>query len=96
MSIGKWLGTKTDVVLFDEPTKGVDVGAKRDIFRIIGTLAQQGKGILYLTCEFAEALGIADRILVMCDGTIVKSFARGQATHEDLLYYASAGKEELA
>ena len=96
VSIGKWLGTKTDVVLFDEPTKGVDVGAKRDIFRIIGTLAQQGKGILYLTCEFAEALGIADRILVMCDGTIVKSFARGQATHEDLLYYASAGKEELA
>lgn len=96
VSIGKWLGTETDVVLFDEPTKGVDVGAKRDIFRIIGTLAQQGKGIVYLTCEFAEALGIADRILVMCDGTIVKSFARGQATQEDLLYYASAGKEDLA
>jgi simple sugar transport system ATP-binding protein len=95
VAIGKWLGTEADVYLFDEPTKGVDVGAKSDIFRIIGKLAQQGKGILYLTCEFAEALGLADRILVMCDGAIVKSFIRGEATQEDLLYYASAGREEL-
>ncbi|MCD9021209.1 sugar ABC transporter ATP-binding protein [Cohnella sp. NL03-T5] len=96
VAIGKWLGTDTEVYLFDEPTKGVDVGAKRDIFQIIGKLAQQGKGILYLTCEFAEALGLADRILIMCDGVIVKSFARGEATQEDLLYYASAGREVLA
>jgi len=96
VAIGKWIGTGADVYLFDEPTKGVDVGAKSDIFRIIGKLAQEGKGILYLTCEFAEALGLADRILVMCDGTIVKSFNRGEATQEDLLYYASAGREELA
>jgi len=96
VAIGKWLGTKADVFLFDEPTKGVDVGAKSDIFRIIGQLAQQGKGIVYLTCEFAEALGLADRIFVMCDGVIVKSFNRGEATQENLLYFASAGREELA
>ncbi|TVY04670.1 sugar ABC transporter ATP-binding protein [Cohnella terricola] len=96
VAIGKWMGTEADVYLFDEPTKGVDVGAKSDIFRIIGKLAQQGKGIVYLTCEFAEALGLADRILVMCDGAIVKTFNRGEATQEDLLYYASAGREELA
>ncbi|RKP57396.1 sugar ABC transporter ATP-binding protein [Cohnella endophytica] len=96
VAIGKWLETDADVFVFDEPTKGVDVGAKRDIFRIIGTLAQQGKGILYLTCEFDEALGLADRILVMCDGSIVKSFNRGEATHEDLLKFASAVREELA
>ncbi|WP_239614141.1 sugar ABC transporter ATP-binding protein [Cohnella mopanensis] len=96
VAIGKWLGTEADVYLFDEPTKGVDIGAKSDIFRIIGKLAQQGKGIVYLTCEFAEALGLADRILVMCDGAIVKSFNRGEATQEDLLLYASAGREELA
>ncbi|MFC5467779.1 sugar ABC transporter ATP-binding protein [Cohnella suwonensis] len=95
VAIGKWLGTDADVFLFDEPTKGVDVGAKSDIFRIIGKLAQQGKGILYLTCEFAEALGLADRILVMCDGAIVKSFNRGEATQEDLLNYASAVREDL-
>ncbi|WEK56318.1 MAG: sugar ABC transporter ATP-binding protein [Candidatus Cohnella colombiensis] len=95
VAIGKWLGTDASVYLFDEPTKGVDVGAKRDIFRIIGELAEQGKGIIYLTCEFAEALGLADRIIVMCDGEFVKTFARGEATQEDLLYYASAGKEDI-
>lgn len=96
VAIGKWMATDAEVFLFDEPTKGVDVGAKRDIFRIIGELAAAGKGVLYLTCEFAEALGLADRILVMCDGAIVKEFARGDVTLEQLLYYASAGKEDLA
>jgi len=96
VAIGKWMATDAEVFLFDEPTKGVDVGAKRDIFRIIGELAAAGKGILYLTCEFAEALGLADRILVMCDGAIVKEFARGDVTMEELLYYASAGKEDLS
>ncbi len=96
VAIGKWTATDARVFLFDEPTKGVDVGAKSDIFRIIGELARQGKAVLYLTCEFAEALSLADRILVMCDGRIVKSFQRGEATQEDLLYYASAGREELS
>lgn len=96
VAIGKWTATDARLFIFDEPTKGVDVGAKSDIFRIIGQLARRGKGILYLTCEFAEALGLADRILVMCDGVIVKSFGRGEATQEDLLYYASAGREGLA
>ncbi|MBP2117702.1 sugar ABC transporter ATP-binding protein [Cohnella lubricantis] len=96
VAIGKWLNTDADVFVFDEPTKGVDIGAKRDIFVIIGQLAAQGKGILYLTCEFAEAIGLADRILVMCDGRIVKQFHRGEATQENLLYYASAGQGEPA
>lgn len=94
VAIGKWTATDARVFLFDEPTKGVDIGAKRDIFRLIGQLAQEGKAVLYLTCEFAEALGLADRILVMCDGQIVKSFDRGEATQEQLLYYASAGRED--
>ncbi|WP_322923336.1 sugar ABC transporter ATP-binding protein [Paenibacillus campi] len=95
VAIGKWMETNADIYILDEPTKGVDIGAKRDIFKVIGGLAQQGKGILYLTCEFEEALGLADRILVMCDGRIIKSFAYGEASHQDLLYYASAGREEL-
>lgn len=96
VAIGKWVNTTADVFLFDEPTKGVDIGAKSDIFRLIGELAGQGKGIVYLTCEFAEAIGIADRILVMCDGSVVKQFSREEATQEKLLYYASAGREEKA
>lgn len=92
VAIGKWVESEADVFLFDEPTKGVDIGAKSDIFRLIGDLARQGKGILYFTCEFAEAIGIADRILVMCEGRIVKEFNREEATQEKLLYYASAGQ----
>lgn len=96
VAIGKWLNAGVDVFLFDEPTKGVDIGAKSDIFRIIGELAQQGRGIVYLTCEFSEALGIADRILVMYDGRIAASFGRGETTQEQLLYYASGGGEGTA
>jgi len=95
VAIGKWMETNADIFILDEPTKGVDIGAKRDIFNVIGNLAQQGKGILYLTCEFDEALGLADRILVMCDGRITRSFAYGEASQQDLLYHASAGREEL-
>jgi simple sugar transport system ATP-binding protein len=96
VAIGKWLSTEADVFLFDEPTKGVDIGAKSDIFRIIGNLASQGKGIVYLTCEFSEALGIADRFLVMYDGGLVASLRRGEATGEQLLFYASGGKDATA
>lgn len=94
IAIGKWLESNASLFIFDEPTKGVDIGAKSDIFRIIGTLASQGKGILYFTCELAEAIGIGDRIAVMCDGEITKEFKRGEATPEQLLYYASGGREE--
>ncbi|HLO12495.1 MAG TPA: sugar ABC transporter ATP-binding protein [Pseudoneobacillus sp.] len=93
VAIGKWLSTNAKIYLFDEPTKGVDVGAKSEIYRLIGQLAQEGKGILYFTCEFSESLGIADRILVMCDGSIVKELSREEATQEKILLYASGGKE---
>ncbi len=96
VAIGKWLPTEADVFLLDEPTKGVDVGAKSDIFKIIGQLAQQGKGIVYLSCEFAEIMGIADRIYVMCDGRFVKELSREEATQEQLLFLASAGQEAQA
>ncbi|MCZ8512776.1 sugar ABC transporter ATP-binding protein [Paenibacillus filicis] len=92
VAVGKWLPTDAQVYLFDEPTKGVDIGAKSDIFRLIGRLAQEGKGIVYLSCEIAEILGIADRILVMSYGRIVKELTREEATQEKILYYASSGE----
>lgn len=94
VAVGKWLPTDADIYLFDEPTKGVDVGAKSDIFRLIGELAGQGKGIVYFSCEIAEVLGIADRILVMSYGRIVKELTREEATQDRILYYASAGEAE--
>jgi simple sugar transport system ATP-binding protein len=92
VAVGKWLPTQADVYLFDEPTKGVDVGAKSDMFRLIGRLAQEGKGIVYFSCEISEILGIADRILVMSYGSIMKELSREEATQDLILTYASAGE----
>ncbi len=93
--VGKWLPTQAEVYLFDEPTKGIDIGAKSDMFKLIGELAEQGKGIIYFSSELSEILGIADRILVMCDGRIVKQLTREEATQDAIMYYASGGTEEL-
>jgi simple sugar transport system ATP-binding protein len=96
VAVGKWLLTEAKVYLFDEPTKGVDVGAKRDIFRLINKLAQEGKGIVYFSSEIDEAMGIADRLLVMENGRLVKEWKRadwteGGVTAETILYVASGG-----
>ena len=80
--------------MFDEPTKGVDIGAKTDIYRMIREFAEKGKGCLYFSSEIHEVLGISDRILVMYDGHIVKELSRKEATQERILLYASGGKEE--
>lgn len=92
VAVGKWLPTNADVYMFDEPTKGVDVGAKSDIFRLIGQLASEGKGIIYLSCELNEIIGIADRIIVMSYGSVVKELSRAEATQDLILTYASAGE----
>ncbi len=92
VSVGKWLIANAEVYIFDEPTKGVDVGAKRDIFELIGRLAESGKAIIYASCELAEILGITDRIYVLYDGRVVKELQSPQATEEELLFYATGGK----
>ena len=92
VAIGKWLDTEASLFMFDEPTKGVDIGAKSEIYRLIGQLAKQGKGVLYFSCEIPEVIGIADRILVMCEGKIVKELGREEATQEWIMYYASGGE----
>lgn len=92
VSVGKWLIADAEVYLFDEPTKGVDVGAKRDIFELIGRLVESGKAIIYASCELAEILGITDRIYVLYDGRVVKELETGRATVEELLFHATGGK----
>ncbi|TQR20084.1 sugar ABC transporter ATP-binding protein [Psychrobacillus vulpis] len=92
--IGKWMSLDSKLYLFDEPTKGVDIGAKADIFKLIRELAESGKGCLYFSSEIHEAIGISDRILVIYNGQIVKEFSREDATQERILLYASGGKEE--
>ncbi len=85
--IGKWLATKPRIILLDEPTRGVDVGAKSDLHHLIAKLKQQGAAILMVSSELPEVLGVADRIVVMCEGRSVGELKRG-ATEEDVMALA--------
>ncbi len=89
--IGKWIESQAKVYIFDEPTKGVDIGAKSDIYKLIDDLAKQGKGIIYATCEFSEILALTDRVLVMFDGQIVKELKTSETNEKELLYYSTGG-----
>ena len=92
VAIGKWLVTDAEMYIFDEPTKGVDVGAKKDIFELIAKLASLGKSVIYATCEFSEILGITDRVYVVYDGEVVKEFETKKTDEEELLFYSTGGK----
>ncbi|KIL46692.1 ABC transporter [Jeotgalibacillus alimentarius] len=91
IAIGKWLVADADVYIFDEPTKGVDVGAKKDIFTLITALAERGKSVIYASSELSEIMGISDRIYVMYDGRIVKEVMKKNTDEEKLLLYSTGG-----
>ena len=76
--IGRWLLTQPDVLLLDEPTRGIDVGAKYEIYQLILNLAEQGKGVMMVSSEMPELLGICDRILVMSNGKLAGIVERGK------------------
>ena len=82
--VGKWLASKPRLLIVDEPTRGVDVGAKAEIHRLMSELAQQGLGILMISSELPEVLGMSDRILVMREGRLVAEFSRAEATQENV------------
>ncbi|MCC8936642.1 sugar ABC transporter ATP-binding protein [Bradyrhizobium sp. Arg68] len=83
--LSKWLMTDPKVLLLDEPTRGIDVGAKYEIYCIINELAESGKGVVVISSEMPELLGICDRICVMNDGAFVGEFAREDATQENIM-----------
>ena len=87
----KMLYRDNEVLIFDEPTKGVDVKAKTDLFQLIDGLAREGKGVIYASGEFAELVGLCDRICVLWDGRIVAEIAGAEAREETLLYYSTGG-----
>ncbi|POZ92981.1 ABC transporter [Petrotoga halophila DSM 16923] len=91
VATGKWFLSDAEVFIFDELTKGVDVGSKVEIYELIGDLVQDGKGVIYASCEFGEILGLTDRIYVMYNGTVVKELVTKDTTEEELLYYAAGG-----
>ena len=87
----KWLSTAADIIIFDEPTKGIDVGAKMEIYKIMEDLAEQGKSIIMVSSELPEVLGISDRILVMREGRLVSELQRNDFGEERVMHYAMGG-----
>ncbi|MGX8709649.1 MAG: sugar ABC transporter ATP-binding protein [bacterium] len=87
--VAKWLARNSRVVMFDEPTRGIDVAAKVEIYNLMNELKKQGIGVLFVSSEMPEIMGISDRILVMCDGKITGEFAAGEATQDLILQYAT-------
>jgi putative multiple sugar transport system ATP-binding protein len=83
--LSKWIFTEPDVLILDEPTRGIDVGAKFEIYTIINKLADEGKSVIFISSELPEILGISDRIYVMNEGQIVGEFPRGEATQEGIM-----------
>lgn len=94
--VAKWLVRHSRVVIFDEPTRGIDVAAKVEIYHLMNRLKQQGIAVVFVSSEMQEILGIADRILVMCDGRITGELAREEATQEKILEYATRFENKLS
>jgi simple sugar transport system ATP-binding protein len=91
IAIGKWLITDADVYIFDEPTKGVDVGAKKDIYGLIAGLARRGKAVLYASSETSEIMGITSRVYVLYDGKVSQELITSETDEEEILYYSAGG-----
>ncbi|MDN5709520.1 MAG: sugar ABC transporter ATP-binding protein [Planococcus sp. (in: firmicutes)] len=89
--IAKWLGIEPDVLILDEPTRGVDVGAKKEIYSIINELAARGVAILMISSELPEVIGMADRVLVMHEGKLAADVPKQEMTQETIMHYATGG-----
>ncbi len=87
--VAKWLARNSRVVIFDEPTRGIDVAAKVEIYNLMNELKEQGIGVLFVSSEMPEVMGISDRIIVMCDGKITGEMPTSEATQDSILMYAT-------
>lgn len=87
--ISRWLANNPDVLIMDEPTRGIDVGAKYEIYQIMIDLAKQGKGIIMISSEMPELLGVSNRVMVMCNGKITGEVSGNEMTQENVMHYAT-------
>ena len=87
--VAKWLLRESRVIIFDEPTRGIDVAAKVEIYNLMNKLKQEGKGVVFVSSELPEILGIADRIVVLCEGRVTGEMPASEATQEKILYLAT-------
>lgn len=94
--IAKWLFTDCEVLIFDEPTRGIDVGAKSEIYKLLGVLVEQGKTIIMISSEIPEIMGICDRVYVMYEGKITGELQRSEFDQDRILEYAIGCKNDYA
>lgn len=94
--VGKWLARNSRVVMFDEPTRGIDVAAKVEIYNLMNQLKQQGIAVMFVSSEMPEVMGIADRIIVMCDGRITGELSARETTQNEILTYATRFENKFA
>ena len=87
--VAKWLTANTDILIFDEPTRGIDIGAKNEIYHLLNELARQGKAIVMISSELPEVLRMSHRIVVMCEGRITGELSARGATQEQIMTYAT-------
>jgi inositol transport system ATP-binding protein len=87
--LAKWLMMDPDIIIFDEPTRGIDVGAKSEIYRLIASLAEQGAAVIFISSEMSEILGMCDRIIVLHEGTVSGNLDIGDTTQEKLMSLAT-------
>jgi ribose transport system ATP-binding protein len=90
--VAKWLTAATEILIFDEPTRGIDVGAKSEIYRLLNDLAEEGKAIVMISSELPEILRMSHRVIVMCEGRITGELTAAEATQEKIMTYATQRK----
>ncbi|HEY3288516.1 MAG TPA: ATP-binding cassette domain-containing protein, partial [Anaerolineae bacterium] len=87
--IGKWLTANTQILIVDEPTRGIDVGAKSEIYKLLNELAHQGSAVIMISSELPEILRMSHRIIVMCEGRVTGELSAGEATQEKIMAFAT-------
>ena len=87
--LAKWLLTDPDIIILDDPTRGIDVGAKRDIYLLMASLAKAGKAIILISSEIPELMGLSDRIIVLAAGRLTGELSKAEFTQENIMRYAS-------
>ena len=87
--VGRWLLSDCDILILDEPTRGVDVGAKYEIYKIMRDLAKKGKAIIMVSSEMPELLGMSDNIMIMCEGKLSGILKQNEATQIEVMKYAT-------
>ena len=92
--LAKWLTRDCEILFFDEPTRGIDVGAKNEIYKLLRQLAAQGKAIVIISSELPEIIRLCDRVVVMCEGRVTGEVSGADITQQKIMHYATMREDE--